>query len=183
MSRAFSLRTSRRSNMCHLNEPPKRVLSAQEKAEQAEDERLEAELAKRNDPEILDPVERRLMRLNLGAFSTPWERAARLKQAESSANRIALYDHCQLAPRDGLLAADAARPPLRSGPPFGRPTSPAAKLSNSACCMSGVRTNTPIGSFRSVVPKPLKLAPRERFELPTNGLTVRRSTTELPGNI
>ena len=27
-----------------------------------------------------------------------------------------------------------------------------------------------------------KLAPRERFELPTNGLTVRRSTTELPGN-
>ena len=26
------------------------------------------------------------------------------------------------------------------------------------------------------------LAPRERFELPTNGLTVRRSTTELPGN-
>ena len=27
------------------------------------------------------------------------------------------------------------------------------------------------------------MAPRERFELPTNGLTVRRSTTELPGNI
>jgi hypothetical protein len=26
------------------------------------------------------------------------------------------------------------------------------------------------------------MAPRERFELPTNGLTVRRSTTELPGN-
>ncbi len=27
------------------------------------------------------------------------------------------------------------------------------------------------------------MAPRERFELPTNGLTVRRSTTELPGNL
>jgi hypothetical protein len=28
-----------------------------------------------------------------------------------------------------------------------------------------------------------QLAPRDRFELPTNGLTVRRSTTELPGII
>ena len=28
----------------------------------------------------------------------------------------------------------------------------------------------------------LKLAPRDGFEPPTNGLTVRRSTTELPGN-
>ena len=27
-----------------------------------------------------------------------------------------------------------------------------------------------------------KLAPRDGFEPPTNGLTVRRSTTELPGN-
>jgi hypothetical protein len=26
------------------------------------------------------------------------------------------------------------------------------------------------------------LAPRDGFEPPTNGLTVRRSTTELPGN-
>ncbi len=28
----------------------------------------------------------------------------------------------------------------------------------------------------------LVLAPRDGFEPPTNGLTVRRSTTELPGN-
>jgi hypothetical protein len=28
----------------------------------------------------------------------------------------------------------------------------------------------------------MKLAPRDGFEPPTNGLTVRRSTTELPGN-
>ncbi len=28
----------------------------------------------------------------------------------------------------------------------------------------------------------IRLAPRDGFEPPTNGLTVRRSTTELPGN-
>jgi hypothetical protein len=38
-----------------------------------------------------------------------------------------------------------------------------------------------------IAPRPtkvifLKMAPRDGFEPPTNGLTVRRSTTELPGN-
>jgi hypothetical protein len=40
------------------------------------------------------------------------------------------------------------------------------------------RCLTPAGASHTLI----LVAPRERFELPTNGLTVRRSTTELPGN-
>jgi hypothetical protein len=72
--------------------PPPRELTKEEKAERAEEQRLEAELAKRTDEDVLAEVERRLMQLSTGGFSTPWERAARIKRAESPAGRIALYD-------------------------------------------------------------------------------------------
>jgi hypothetical protein len=74
-----------------VNPPCK--LTAEQKAAIAEDERLEAELAKRDDDQILAEVERRLMHLSTGGFgATPYDRAQRINRAKSTEGRIAIYD-------------------------------------------------------------------------------------------
>src|ERR1700678_2021636 len=85
-----------------------------------------------------------------------------------------------MAPRDGLLGAArlALRVALRA----------IAIAATRRCRRTGLVVRrrfefTPSSdSYSAAVFKFCKLAPRDGFEPPTNGLTVRRSTTELPGN-
>src|SRR6185437_5871751 len=85
-----------------------------------------------------------------------------------------------------IVRGCAANPPLRSGPP---PRN--ASASNLACgqVVEPVLFHvggSNCGRYECHAENRLwgrkLLAPRDGFEPPTNGLTVRRSTTELPGN-
>ena len=85
-----------------------------------------------------------------------------------------------LALRDGLLGAARLAP---SGPPFGRSTWPGRQVVEPGLFYVGGSNcgrKTGLAKNRFLGRKPM--APRDGFEPPTNGLTVRRSTTELPGN-
>jgi hypothetical protein len=90
-----------------------------------------------------------------------------------------------MAPRDGLFAA-APRilrcAPDRRRETRRRPTWPAAKLSNRACLCRRFESRRESFGTRRGFSSRHNVAPRDGFEPPTNGLTVRRSTTELPGN-
>ncbi len=90
----------------------------------------------------------------------------------------------KVAPRERLFAAAPLIPRLardhrrgRSGVQPG--LRPGCRTRLFVCGSSNWHVRRPV---EACVIDHLKVAPRERFELPTNGLTVRRSTTELPGN-
>lgn len=73
--------------------PTPRMLTAEQKAAIAEDERLDAEMEKRNDPEILQEVEMRVAHLCRSAFgSQAYERAVNQQRAKSRESRISIYD-------------------------------------------------------------------------------------------
>ena len=72
---------------------PTRVLTAEQKAARAEADRLDAELAKRNDPEILSEVELRVQHLSRSSFgSHAYERLINQQRAQSPESRISIYD-------------------------------------------------------------------------------------------
>jgi hypothetical protein len=85
-----------------------------------------------------------------------------------------------MAPRDGLLGA--ARFALRVALAGDRRRCAASSNRLVVCRRFELAATNSLALLVRLELFFVKLAPRDGFEPPTNGLTVRRSTTELPGN-